>query len=97
MRFVVIFEDSPEMVAVRSTAEPAHLAFLEANRNEIPMAGGLRSEHGGPYVGGLWVFEVGSKERAIELIESDPYFLAHPRKYRLLAWGKALPQYQVTL
>jgi hypothetical protein len=21
------------------------------------MAGGLRDEHGGPYVGGLWVFE----------------------------------------
>jgi hypothetical protein len=97
MRFVVIFEDGPEMVTVRSMAEPAHLAFLEANRIEIPMAGGLRNEHGGPYVGGLWVFEVGSRERAIELIESDPYFLAHPRKYRLLAWGKALPQYQVTL
>jgi uncharacterized protein YciI len=97
MRFVVIFEDSKEMVAVRSTAEPAHLAFLEANRTEIPMAGGLRNEHGGPYVGGLWVFEVASRQRAVELIESDPYFLAHPRKYRLLAWGKALPQYQVTL
>lgn len=97
MRFAVIFEESPEMVAVRSTTEPAHLAYLEANRVEILMAGGLRNEHGGPYVGGLWVFEVGSKERAIELIESDPYFLAHPRKYRLLAWGKALPQYQVTL
>jgi hypothetical protein len=27
----------------------------------------------------------------------DPYFLAHPRNYRLLAWGKALPRYQVTL
>jgi uncharacterized protein YciI len=97
MRFVVIFEDSSEMVAVRSTTEPAHLAFLEANRFEIPMAGGLRAEHGGPYAGGLWVFEVGSKERAVELIESDPFFLACPRKYRLLAWGKALSHHQVTL
>ena len=97
MRFVVIFEDTPEMVAVRNSTEPAHLAFLEAHRSEIPMAGGLRHEHGGKYVGGLWVFEVNSRQRAIELIEKDPYFLAHPRKYRLLAWGKALPQYQVTL
>jgi len=55
------------------------------------MAGGLREEHGGSYVGGLWVFEVSSRERAIELVESDPYFLACPRKYRLLAWGAALP------
>jgi uncharacterized protein YciI len=97
MRYVVIFEDGPEMATVRRTAEPAHLAYLAANRNEIPMAGGLRDEHGGPYVGGLWVFEVDSKARAIELIERDPYFLAHRRSYRLLAWGKALPQYQVTL
>lgn len=61
------------------------------------MAGGLRDEHGGPYVGGLWVFEVVSRERAVALIEADPYFVVCPRKYRLLAWGKALPQYQVTL
>ena len=97
MRFVVIFEDSPEMVEVRRNNEPTHLAYLEKHRSEIRMAGGLRNEHGGVYVGGLWVFEVTSRERAVELIEGDPYFLAHPRKYRLLAWGKALPQYQVTM
>jgi hypothetical protein len=97
MRFVVIFDEGSEMVPVREATEPAHLAFLEVHRDEIPMAGGLRNRHGGPYVGGLWVLEVESRERAIALIESDPYFLANPRKYRLLAWGKALPQYQVTL
>ena len=62
MRFVVIFEEGPEMIPVREAHEPAHLAFLEANRAEIPMAGGLRNDHGGPYVGGLWVFEVKSRE-----------------------------------
>jgi uncharacterized protein YciI len=97
MRFVVIFEEGDEMLPVREQLEPARLAFLEAHRDEIPMAGGLRNEHGGPYVGGLWVFEVDSRKRAVALIESDPYFLANPRKYRLLAWGKALPKYQVTL
>ncbi|XVJ69714.1 MAG: hypothetical protein HEQ39_08695 [Rhizobacter sp.] len=97
MRFVVIFEDSPDMVAVRLRLEPEHLAFLNAHRDEIPMAGGLRHEHGGAYVGGLWVFEVDGKQRAVELIEQDPYFIACPRAYRLLAWGKALPQYLVTL
>jgi len=61
------------------------------------MAGGLRDEHGGPYVGGLWVFEVASRQRAVELIEADPYYQANPRKYRLLAWGKALPQFQVLM
>jgi uncharacterized protein len=97
MRFVVIFDDDPAMADVRARLEPAHLAFFEAHRAEIPMAGGLRNEHGGTYVGGLWVFEVESRERAQALIALDPYQIAHPRPYRLLAWGKALPQFMVTL
>jgi len=95
MRFAVIFEEGPEMVPVRAEHEPAHLAYLEAHRDEILMAGGLRNEHGGPYAGGLWVFEVSSRDRAVALVEQDPYHQANPRQYRLLAWGKALPQYQV--
>jgi uncharacterized protein YciI len=97
MRYVVIFEDNPDMLAVRRTTEPAHLAFLEAHRDEILIAGGLRNEHGAAFVGGLWVLEVETKARAVELIESDPYFRPELRKYRVLAWGKALPQFQVTL
>jgi uncharacterized protein len=97
MRFVAIFEDSPEMDAVRTAREPAHLSYLEAHRSEILIAGGLREEHGGPFVGGLWIFEVDSKQRAMELIEGDPYFVSHLRHYRLLTWGKALSEHQITL
>ena len=97
MRFVVIFEEGPEMVPVRDALEPDHLRFLAEHRDEIRMAGGLRHEHGGAYVGGLWVFEVASRARAVELIEADPYFQRHPRQYRLLAWGKALPEYDVLM
>jgi uncharacterized protein len=97
MRLVAIFDDEPPMADIRARLEPAHLAFLEQHRKEIPMAGGLRNEPGGPYAGGLWVFEVASKARAIQLIEDDPYFKAHRRPYRLLVWGKALPQYEVTM
>src|SRR5690242_6876147 len=91
MRFIVLFDDSPEMAAVRQRLEPEHLKFLEMHHAEVPMDCGLRNEHGGVYVGGLWVFEVASRARAVELIESDPYYIACPRAYRLLAWGKALP------
>jgi uncharacterized protein len=97
MRLVAIFDDEPPMADIRARLEPAHLAFLDQHRKEIPMAGSLRHEPGGPYVGGLWVFEVESKARAIELIEADPYFQAHRRSYRLLVWGKALPQYEVVM
>ncbi|MDR0781396.1 MAG: YciI family protein [Pseudomonadales bacterium] len=97
MRLVAIFEDSSQVAEVRRALEPEHLKFLEIHHGEIPMAGGLREEPGGPYVGGLWVFEVTSRSRAIELIEKDPYHLACPRKYRLLTWGKALSHLQVLM
>ncbi len=97
MRLIVIFDDESPMAEVRARLEPAHLAFLDAHRNEIRQAGGLRDEQEGPYAGGLWVFEVASKARAIELIEADPYFRAYRRPYRLLVWGKALPHYEVLM
>lgn len=97
MRLIALFEDEPAMAGVRQRLETEHLAFLEAHRAEIPMAGGLRNEPGGAFTGGLWVFDVESKARAIELIEADPYHQAHPRPYRLLVWGKALPQYEVRM
>lgn len=92
MRYVVIFEDTPAMAAVRRELEPAHIAFLRAHADEILIGGGLREVPGGPFAGGLWVFEVASRERAVELIEADPYFAAEPRPYNLLVWGKATPE-----
>ena len=52
MRFVVIFDHSTEIAEVRNRLEPDHLRYLEEHHAEIPMAGGLRNEHGGSYVGG---------------------------------------------
>jgi uncharacterized protein YciI len=97
MRFVVIFEDTPAMAAVRRAHEPAHIDFLRKHAEEILIGGGLREAPGGPYAGGLWVFEVASRERAVELIEADPYFVAVRRPYRLLVWGKATPERQAVL
>jgi uncharacterized protein YciI len=97
MRWVAIFEDAQEMLAVRKEREPRHLEYLKANEQEILIAGGLRKEPGGAFVGGMWVLDVPSKERAITLIENDPYFVPAHRSYRLLAWGKALADKAVVL
>lgn len=97
MRWVAIFEDTPAMAGVRQRLEPAHLQFLRAHADEIVLAGGLRDEPGGAYRGGLWVFEVASKQRAVQLIEADPYQRAEPRPYRLQVWGKALPDLKAVL
>ena len=84
-----MFEESSEMAQIRKNIEGNHLSYLEYNRAEIQMAGGLREDNEKAYVGGLWVLEVIHRTRAIELIENDPYYLAFPRKYKLLFWGKA--------
>jgi uncharacterized protein len=43
------------MLAVRQQREPAHLAYLVANKDKILIVGGLRPAPGEAFVGGLWV------------------------------------------
>jgi uncharacterized protein YciI len=97
MRWIAVFTDTPEMQQVRREREPLHLAYLRQHRDEIVLAGGCRDEPGGPYVGGLWVLEVPSRERVVQLIEADPYYVPSVRHYRIHTWGKALPDIAVTL
>jgi len=55
MRLVAYFEDSSGMMDHRAKHEADHLEYLKNNLKEIPIAGGLRPEPGGIFVGGLWV------------------------------------------
>lgn len=97
MRWIAYFEDTPQMLAVRAEREALHFAYLHEHADEILMAGGLREGPGQTFVGGLWVLEVASRERAVALIEADPYFVPECRRYRLLTWGTAFPDRLVTL
>ncbi len=92
MGYVALFEDTPAMMAVRAEREAAHLAYLRQHANEIGIAGGLREDAQGHFVGGLSVLEVSHRERAVQLIESDPYWVPEHRSYRLLLWGKAFDE-----
>lgn len=92
MRIIAYFEDKPGMMEQRANNQNAHLAYLKANQTEIPIAGGLRPEPEGRFVGGLWVMEVESFERAEELVRNDPYYKPDLRKYTLLVWGKAFDE-----
>ena len=97
MRWVAIFDDTVEMNEVRVIHEPAHLDYLRKHEGEIVIAGGLRDEPGGLFCGGLWVMEVQSRMRAVELVEADPYFLHGLRRYKLHVWGKAFADKVVVL
>ncbi len=90
MRWVAIFEDDPQMLTIRAERGEQHLAYLRQHAAEILIGGGLRQQDGSPFVGGLWVLEVSDRQRAVELIENDPYYEPAHRRYRLLRWGKAI-------
>ena len=74
-----------------------HFEYLKKHESEILTAGGCHEIPGGAFVGGLWVLDVPSKERAVELIENDPYFVPSCRTYQLLVWGKAFAEKPVVL
>lgn len=89
MRLIVSYRDKPEMMAHRAQHETEHFNYIDEHCDEIIIAGGLRHEPGGDFVGSLWILEVDSFERAEELVQNDPYFAPHLREYEVLVWGKA--------
>ena len=96
-RWIAFFTDTPEMLEIRKKRQDQHFDYLRRNASEIRIAGGCREAPGGDFVGGLWVLEVASRERAVELIENDPYYVAGCRTYKLLVWGKAFADQPVVL
>ncbi|GAA6143068.1 YciI family protein [Hydrogenophaga sp. 5NK40-0174] len=88
MLFVAIFEDSPGMSAVRQANGAAHIEHLKRHAKEIRVGGGLRTSPDAPFSGGMWILDVDSRDRAVALIESDPYYEPAHRRYRLYHWNK---------
>ena len=52
MRWIALFTDTPDMLAIRAERGEQHLAYLRAHTDEILIAGGCREAPGEPFVGG---------------------------------------------
>ena len=90
MKFIVRTYDRTEMLSIREQYMDSHLKYLADNESEILVAGSLREQLNSSPVGALWIIESESRERAVELIESDPFYSNGLReKYELLHWSKA--------
>lgn len=96
-RWVVIFDDNPEMLDVRRKFGAQHLDYLRANSARILIGGGLRNAPGEPFVGGLWVVEADGRDEVVKLVENDPYYHPEFRSFKILTWGKALEDRATTL
>jgi uncharacterized protein YciI len=89
-RWAAIFEDHPGGDAIRVAHKAAHLAYLEASRDRVRIAGGLRDPDDAEWSGSLWIIDADTREEAVRIVENDPYFRGGLRQsYRLLAWGRA--------
>jgi uncharacterized protein YciI len=97
MRWVVLFEDAPQMMEHRKENKQQHVDYVRENKTEILIGGGFKANQEGIFVGGMRILDVASRERAIELVENDPYFNNKYRNYRLLLWGKVLEDENVLL
>ncbi len=85
MRFAVLFTDNADRAAERPRLMPAHLAFLEANRDAVLAAGPLLEGDAG--AGGLWLVEAPDAAAVQALVEADPFWPSGLRlSVRVLAW-----------
>ena len=98
MLFAVIFTDQPGKAHVRVKNLRAHIAWLELNKDIIPIGGSLREELGDMPKGGLWIAEAESKTQLEELLKTDPFYIGGLRqRYEILHWSKANEERKVLL
>ncbi|MEM7194350.1 MAG: YciI family protein [Pseudomonadota bacterium] len=97
MRWIVVFDDAPEMMARRQQYRLQHVDYVRRHQDEILIGGGLKTDQDSDFVGGLWICEVESRTRLEELVKNDPYYDPAIRNYQLRLWGKVLPEVTATL
>jgi hypothetical protein len=89
MLYVILFTDNPAHGDARARLMPAHLDFLERNRDRIRAAGPLRDAADGSGAGGLWLVEADSEQAAAGLVREDPFWPTGLRQsVRVLQWSQ---------
>jgi hypothetical protein len=98
MLFAVMLTDCPGKSEVRDRYLREHIAWLEANKDVIPIGGSLRQELGQVPKGGLWVAQADSKSQLEAILKTDPFYLHGLRQsYEILHWSKANEERKVSL
>jgi uncharacterized protein YciI len=95
-RWVVLFGDTPGVLAHRRAFGAEHIAYLEGHADRVLVGGVLRPVPGAPFVDGMWIVEAETHDEVVELVLNDPHFNSDHRRFRILAWGKAIDR-QVVL
>ena len=73
--FVLLCTDKPDSLELRMATRPAHLAWMEANRASVRLAGPFLGADDKP-VGSLLIVEADDAAAAKAVTDQDPYALA---------------------
>lgn len=90
-RWVVIFEDTPEMLNIRAQQHlrDAHVAYVK-DHAELLIGGGLKPDPTADFCGAMWVVEADHKSDVEKLIANDPFYEPAHRTHEVFTWGKIL-------
>lgn len=95
MLFAAWFTDHPGQGALRAEHLAAHIAWVDAHKDQVLVAGSLRDEPQDTPRGGLWVVEAPSKQAVLSLMQTDPFYTCGLRqRVEVYHWSKALPEHQ---
>ncbi len=98
MLFAVLFTDKPGQGALRAAQLAAHIAWLDANKEKVLVAGSLRESPADVPKGGLWVVQAPDKAAVHGLMQTDPFYTCGLRQsVEVLHWSKALESHQALI
>ena len=95
MPYVITWFQNEGTSEVRKNLRPIHLDHIIKNSHRIIASGGLFSDDGENYNGGLVILDTDAKQDAVDFIESDPFFINGIfSSYTINRWKKAIFDYQ---
>ena len=98
MLFAVLFIDKPGQGALRAAQLAAHIAWVDAHKEQVLVAGSLRENPADVPKGGLWVVQAPDKAAVRALMQADPFYTCGLRQsVEVLHWSKALEHHHALI
>ena len=88
--WIVIFEDSPEMLAVREKHFADYVSYLTGHLEIFVDGTSLSPAEREKPTGGLWIVRAKDRQAIVRLIEGDPMYQSGFRQFEIFATGKDL-------
>ena len=73
MLFVLTCLDKPNSATLRAETRPAHLDFIRARIEQVPMAGPILAEDEKTPIGSMLIVELASRAEVDRFLAADPY------------------------